>query len=110
MPLTETPGTEAGPDTRLRWWPELPLILLVYACYSAGRLLARGDVTGAVDHGLAILKVEKVLYLNAEHPLNRLFTSQTWIGVTADFWYASLHYLVKAAFLVCLFLSCSLLY
>ncbi|MFE2216486.1 phosphatase PAP2 family protein [Streptomyces canus] len=110
MPLTETPGTEAVPDTRLRWWTELPLILLVYACYSAGRLLARGDVTGAVDHGLAILKVEKFLYLNAEHPLNRLFTSQTWIGVPADFWYASLHYLVTPAVLVWLFRSRALHY
>ena len=110
MPLTETPGTEAVPETRLRWWTELPLILLVYACYSAGRLLARGDVTGAVDHGLAILKVEKFLYLNAEHPLNRLFTSQTWIGVPADFWYASLHYLVTPAILVWLFRSRALHY
>lgn len=35
MPHTETPGTEAVPATRMRWWTELPLILLVYACYSA---------------------------------------------------------------------------
>ncbi|MFI8187310.1 phosphatase PAP2 family protein [Streptomyces sp. NPDC085946] len=105
MPHTETPGTEATPATRLRWWTELPLILLVYACYSAGRLLARGDVAGAVDHGLAILRVEKALYLNAEHPLNRLFTREPWIGIPADFWYASLHYLVTPALLVWLFRS-----
>ncbi|GAA3120914.1 hypothetical protein GCM10017687_38250 [Streptomyces echinatus] len=55
------------PRSRLRWWTELPLILLVYGCYSAGRLLARGDVAGAVDHGLTILRVEKALHLNAEH-------------------------------------------
>ncbi|WP_217234833.1 phosphatase PAP2 family protein [Streptomyces sp. AC555_RSS877] len=105
MPQTETPGTEAAPLIRLRWWTELPLIVLVYACYSAGRLLARGDVTSAVDHGLAILRVEKVLRINAEHPLNRLFTSEAWIGVPADFWYASLHYLVTPAILVWLFRS-----
>ncbi|MFJ3665374.1 phosphatase PAP2 family protein [Streptomyces sp. NPDC090106] len=105
MPHAETTGTEASPRTRLRWWTELPLILLVYACYSAGRLLARGDVTSAVDHGLAILKVEKFLHLNAEHPLNRLFTQEAWIGVPADFWYASLHYLVTPAILVWLFRS-----
>ncbi|MFD3502769.1 phosphatase PAP2 family protein [Streptomyces sp. NPDC058676] len=105
MPQTETPGIEAAPPIRLRWWTELPLILLVYACYSAGRLLARGDVTSAVDHGLAILRVEKVLHINAEHPLNRLFTSEAWIGVPADFWYASLHYLVTPAILVWLFRS-----
>ncbi|MEU7412711.1 phosphatase PAP2 family protein [Streptomyces sp. NPDC042638] len=103
MPQTETPGTEAAPRPRLRWWTELPLILLVYGCYSAGRLLARGDVTSAVDHGLTILRIEKALHLNAEHPLNRLFTRESWLGVPADFWYASLHYLVTPAILVWLF-------
>ncbi|GGM91246.1 phosphatase PAP2 family protein [Streptomyces fuscichromogenes] len=103
MPQTEKPGTEVAVRTRLRWWTELPLILLVYACYSAGRLLARGDTGTAVDHGLAILRVEKALHLNAEHPLNRLFTQEAWLGVPADFWYASLHYLVTPAILVFLF-------
>ncbi|MFF4560908.1 phosphatase PAP2 family protein [Streptomyces sp. NPDC001435] len=103
MPQTETPGTEVSPRTRLRWWTELPLILLVYGCYSAGRLLARGDVSSAVDHGLAILRIEKALHLNAEHPLNRLFTREAWLGVPADFWYASLHYLVTPVILVWLF-------
>ncbi|MFJ3302581.1 phosphatase PAP2 family protein [Streptomyces sp. NPDC086549] len=103
MPQTETPGTEVSPRTRLRWWTELPLILLVYGCYSAGRLLARTDVGGAVDHGLAILRIEKALHINAEHPLNRLFTREAWLGVPADFWYASLHYLVTPAILVWLF-------
>jgi hypothetical protein len=102
---TEKPGTETAPKTRLRWWTELPLIVLVYACYSAGRLLVRGDVTDAVDHGLAILDIEKALFLNAEHPLNRLFTREPWIGVPADFWYASLHYLVTPAILIWLFRS-----
>ncbi|GGW20454.1 phosphatase PAP2 family protein [Streptomyces capoamus] len=103
MPQTVTPGTEVVPRTRLRWWTELPLILLVYGCYSAGRLLARGDVDSAVGHGLAILRVEKALHLDAEHPLNRLFTREAWLGVPADFWYASLHYLVTPLVLVWLF-------
>lgn len=105
MARTETPGTEVGQPARSRWWTELPLILLVYGCYSAGRLLARGDVSGAVDHGLSILRIEKMLHLNAEHPLNRLFTREPWLGVPADFWYASLHYLVTPAILVWLFRS-----
>ncbi|MFJ5773544.1 phosphatase PAP2 family protein [Streptomyces sp. NPDC093094] len=105
MPQSERLRGETAPPHRLRWWTELPLILLVYACYSAGRLLARDDVSTAVDHGLAILRIEKALYLNAEHPLNRLFTREAWIGVPADFWYASLHYLVTPVLLVWLFRS-----
>ncbi|MFI2366943.1 phosphatase PAP2 family protein [Streptomyces sp. NPDC018833] len=88
---------------RPRWWTELMLIGFVYAAYSAGRLLARGDVATAVDHGLAILRAEKALLLNAEHPLNRLFTDTPVIGIPADFAYATLHYLVTPAILVWLF-------
>ncbi|MEU0742592.1 phosphatase PAP2 family protein [Streptomyces sp. NPDC006134] len=105
MPHTETPGTGAAPAARPRWWTELPLIVLVYACYSAGRLLVGGDVADAVGHGLAILRVEQALHLNAEHPLNRLFTREPWLGIPADFWYASLHYLVTPAILVWIFRS-----
>ncbi|MDQ0787150.1 phosphatase PAP2 family protein [Streptomyces sp. B3I8] len=100
-------GRDQAPEkparTRARWWTELPLIVVVYVAYSAGRLIVRGDVPGAVDHGLAILRVEKTLHINAEHPLNRLFTQHAWAGVPADFWYASLHYIVTPAILVWMF-------
>ncbi|MFE0178522.1 phosphatase PAP2 family protein [Streptomyces sp. NPDC059002] len=105
MPKIDAPGTGGISEQRLRWYTELPLIVLVYAAYSAGRLVVRGDVASAVDHGLGILKIEKLLRLNAEHPLNRLFTEHAWIGVPADFWYASLHYLVTPAVLIWLFRS-----
>ncbi|GGW29503.1 inositol phosphorylceramide synthase [Streptomyces xantholiticus] len=94
---------QTAPAHRPRWWPELLLIAVVYAAYSGGRLLARGDVSTAVDHGLAILRAEKALLLNAEHPLNRLFTDVPALGIPADFVYASLHYLVTPAVLVWLF-------
>ncbi|MFJ3229547.1 phosphatase PAP2 family protein [Streptomyces sp. NPDC086787] len=113
MPQTETPGTprtRVSVRTRPRWWTELPLILLVYGCYTAGRLLARGDVSTAVGHGLDLLRIEKALHLDFERPLNRLFTHQAWIGVPADFWYASLHYLVTPVILVWLFRNRSEVY
>ncbi|MEU1075078.1 MULTISPECIES: phosphatase PAP2 family protein [unclassified Streptomyces] len=91
------------PAPRPRWWTELPLIAIVYAAYSAGRLLVSGSESQAVDHGLAILRIEKYLHLNAEHPLNRLFTRTPSLGIPADFAYASLHYLVTPAILVWLF-------
>ncbi|GAA3770654.1 phosphatase PAP2 family protein [Streptomyces phyllanthi] len=103
MPQSDIARTEVASSARLRWWTELPLILVVYALYSAGRLLVRGDVSTAVDHGLGLLRVEKALWLNLEHPLNRLFTREPWLGIPADFWYASLHYLVTPVILVWLF-------
>ncbi|MFI1221603.1 MULTISPECIES: phosphatase PAP2 family protein [unclassified Streptomyces] len=99
------PHATAPPATghRPRWWTELPLIAVVYALYSVGRLLVRGDVSTAVDHGLAILRLEQTLHLNAEHPLNRLFTSTPSLGIPADFAYASLHYVVTPAVLIWMF-------
>ncbi|MGW6743975.1 phosphatase PAP2 family protein [Streptomyces sp. NPDC055025] len=96
-------GATRQPGVRPRWWAELTLVVLIYAAYSAGRLLARDDGSAAVDHGLAILRVEKALFLNAEHPLNRLFTATPALAVPADFVYASLHYLVTPAVLVWIF-------
>ncbi len=88
---------------RPRWWTELLLIVIVYGAYSGARLLARGDVNTAIDNGLAILHLERSLWLNAEHPLNELFTQEAWLGVPSSFAYASLHYLVTPAVLVWLF-------
>ncbi|MFI1187605.1 phosphatase PAP2 family protein [Streptomyces californicus] len=112
MPHAIAPPANAQPATghRPRWWTELPLIAVVYALYSVGRLLVRGDVTTAVDHGLAILRLEQALYLNAEHPLNRLFTSTPSLGIPADFAYASLHYAVTPAVLIWMFRRRSALY
>ncbi|WP_285536466.1 phosphatase PAP2 family protein [Streptomyces lavendulae] len=83
-----------------RWWAELLLLGLVYGAYSAGRLLARGDADLAVGHGLAILRAEEFLHLDFERPLNRLFSHTGALGIPADFFYASLHYLVTPAVLL----------
>ncbi|MHC0432482.1 phosphatase PAP2 family protein [Streptomyces sp. O3] len=101
MPRIRVPRTDGRP----RVWSELPLIAVVYVAYSLGRLVVRGDVSTAVDNGLAILRLEKSLSLNFEHPLNRLFTEHAWLGIPSDFVYASLHYLVTPAILVWLFRS-----
>lgn len=94
---------DTAPRRRPRWWTELLLVVVVYAAYTGGRLFVRGGEAAAVENGLAILRAEKLLRLNAEHPLNRLFTEHSWLGIPADFAYASLHYLVTPALLVWLF-------
>ncbi|WP_129285568.1 phosphatase PAP2 family protein [Streptomyces sp. GZWMJZ-114] len=101
-PAEPPPSAPARP-VRLRWWSEICLLALLYGVYSAGRLFARGDVRDAIGHGLAILRLEKFLHINLEHPLNRLFTREPWLGIPADFWYASLHYLVTPLVLIWLF-------
>ncbi|MGP4114513.1 phosphatase PAP2 family protein [Streptomyces sp. 4N509B] len=91
------------PRDRPRWWSELLLIVVVYGAYTVARMLARGNVDTAIDNGLAILHFERSLWLNAEHPLNELFTQVAWLGVPSSFVYASLHYIVTPIVLVWLF-------
>ncbi|MDW6062617.1 phosphatase PAP2 family protein [Streptomyces sp. FXJ1.4098] len=98
MPQT-APRAGTWQGSRPRWWTELPLIAVVYAAYSAGRLLARGDVSTAVDHGLGILHLEQRLNIDFETPLNNIFTAHKLIGIPADFAYASLHYVVTPVIL-----------
>ncbi|MEU4201151.1 phosphatase PAP2 family protein [Streptomyces sp. NPDC039022] len=90
----------AAAGSRLRWWTELPLLALVYAAYSAGRLVARGDALTAAGHGQTILRWEELLRLDPERALNRLFTATPALGVPADFAYAALHYLITPVVLV----------
>ncbi|GAA0480622.1 phosphatase PAP2 family protein [Streptomyces olivaceiscleroticus] len=94
------PHTSVARGTRPRWWAELPLLALVYAAYSAGRLLARGDVSAATGHGVRLLDAEQLLHIDFERPLNRLFSGTPVVGIPAAFVYAALHYLVTPAVLV----------
>jgi hypothetical protein len=100
MTISATAPRAATFRGRLRWWTELPLIAVVYGLYTCVRLLVRGDVDDAVEHGIDILHLEEILKIDPERWLNQLFTNYHSLGIPADFWYASLHYVVTPAVLV----------
>jgi hypothetical protein len=100
MTITATAPRASAYRGRLRWWTELPLIAVVYGLYSTGRLLVRGDVDDALAHGIDILHLEEALDVDPERWLNTLFTQYRALGLPADFWYASLHYLVTPIVLI----------
>lgn len=100
MTITATAPRASAYRGRLRWWTELPLVAVIYALYSAARLLVRGDVDDAVQHGADILHLEQILHLDPERWFNSLFTHHAFLGVPADFAYASLHYIVTPSILV----------
>lgn len=104
MTMTATAPRAAAYRGKLRWWTELPLIAVVYALYSAARLMVRGDVDDAVEHGADILHFEQWTHLDPEHWFNQLLTHHAFLGVPADFAYASLHYVVTPSVLVWLWL------
>ncbi|WP_037843085.1 phosphatase PAP2 family protein [Streptomyces sp. NRRL F-5126] len=103
MQYTARPTATTGGRVRPRWWAEILLLAVLYIAYSVGRLLVRGDIPGAVHHGLAILGFEQHLHIDPERALNRAFTHSAVLGVPADFAYASLHYLVTPAVLLWLY-------
>jgi hypothetical protein len=100
MTINATALRAAAYRGRLRWWSELPLVAVVYTLYSGARLLVRGDVDDAVSHGADILHDEQLVHLDPERWFNKLFAHHAFVGVPADFAYASLHYIVTPATLV----------
>ncbi|WP_084724722.1 phosphatase PAP2 family protein [Streptacidiphilus melanogenes] len=85
---------------RAGWLRELLLVAVVYFAYDGSRLLVRGGVQQAQRDASHLLDVERWLHLDPEHWLNADFTDHRWLGIPADFAYASLHYLVTPAVLV----------
>jgi len=104
MTITATVPRASAYRGKLRWWTELPLVAVIYVLYSAARLMVRGDVDDAVKHGADILHFEKFTHLDPERFFNRLFTNHAFLGVPADFAYASLHYVVTPSVLIWLWL------
>jgi hypothetical protein len=82
---------------------ELAIVGLLYAAYSTARTLAHGTLATAVTRAVDLERYERDLHLPGEHWLNRLATAHGWLGLVADYWYASLHYVVTAAVLLWLF-------
>ena len=70
------------------------LLLVVYAIYDGSRLLVNGAQDRAMRHGRDILSFERSLHLSPEHWLNHTFYHHAWLGIPADYMYATLHYVL----------------
>lgn len=90
--------TRLGPALR-----ELTIVALLYVAYTTARTLASGDLAKAVSRGIHLEHAERVLHLPGEHWLNRFATGHGWLGLIADYWYASLHYVVTVGVLLWLY-------
>jgi hypothetical protein len=88
-----------------RWQAEVLLVAVLYLAYDGSRLLVGGGVDDAVRDATRLLSLEQWLHLDPERWLNSIFSSQQWLGIPADYAYASLHYLVTPAVLVWLWRS-----
>lgn len=79
------------------------LLGVLYAGYSAARLLADDSTSAAHARAVALESLERTLGLDVEASLNRLFLDSEAIRLAASYWYATLHYVVTVAVLVWLY-------
>jgi hypothetical protein len=84
----------------IRGFREILLIAGVYSMYDATRFLVAGKSSEAFANGRSILHLEKRIGLAPEHWLNQLFSSHLALGLSADYIYATLHYIVTPVVLV----------
>ncbi|MFZ2014601.1 MAG: phosphatase PAP2 family protein [Nocardioides sp.] len=88
------------PVRLLRWWHELVLATLLYACYDAARGLSRGGFVKAERDGWHILDFERALHLDPEGWLNAHLQTFPLLAVPACYAYATLHFVVTPSVLV----------
>lgn len=100
----ETDAPAAGPAVgRPRLYREILLIGICYSAYSLVRNLVPTTHVAAIALGTRILQVEGVMHVDIEAPLNRLFTDERWLGVIANYYYATLHFVITIGVLVWLY-------
>jgi hypothetical protein len=84
-------------------WLELAIVALVYVGYDAVRGLIGSDERRATLNGDRILRLEHLLAVSVEHPLNRALQHDVVLAVPACYFYASAHFLVTPAILIWMF-------
>lgn len=82
---------------------ELIVVICLYVGYTSSRLLASDNKDAAVHRARELLKIERAVRLNWEHPINSFFVHHSTIGLLGCFWYATAHYIVTAGVLLWLY-------
>jgi hypothetical protein len=82
---------------------EAVLLVILYVAYSGTRLLADNDTSEAMRRARGIVHFEQSLKLDMEPWLNRIFAAHGWIGLPADYWYSTLHYVMTPSILLWVF-------
>ncbi|MCW2897832.1 MAG: hypothetical protein JWO67_97 [Streptosporangiaceae bacterium] len=86
-------GQDRGPG-RPRVWAEILLIAVCYGAYSVVRNLVPTRHAEAMQRAHEILAAERSLHLDLEDTVNQFFVDVRWLGVAANYYYATLHFAV----------------
>jgi hypothetical protein len=103
------------PDRLLRyrrplWWQELLLIGIGYYLYREARNLVPNQPTIAFRHGRGVQHLQDALHLNFERSINHFVASTEWLAQIANYYYATLHFVVTIAVMLWLFIARPLVY
>jgi hypothetical protein len=79
------------------------LVAVLWVSYSLSRLLASDDFGSAVDRAKELVRFERYVGLDWEHPINDFFVRHDALGLFASYWYSSAHYVVTLLVLVWLY-------
>src|SRR3569833_2841201 len=101
--VMSAPGDQPA-GKRPRLYREILLIALCYTAYSVVRNLVPTTHTEALRLGRQILGLERALHVAFAHPLNHQIVHVHWIGVSANYYYSTLHFVVTPGVLAWLFL------
>jgi len=88
------------PPVRPRWWTQAILVFVVWWSYDAVNNLAPLRAATALSHGVAILRLETFLHLDAERSLNRWLGDHLLVGKWLGDYYNIAHFAVTIAVLV----------
>jgi hypothetical protein len=92
-----------GPSGRPRLWREILLIGACYGAYSVVRNMVPTRHDAALRRAGDLLGLERGLHIDVELWLNHLFARVDWLGVSANYYYATLHFAVTIGVLGWLF-------
>jgi hypothetical protein len=88
---------------RPRLWFEILLIAVSYWLYSLVRNAVPEKRADAMRHAARVWDFERSVGLNVEHAVNHAVNSHTWLIVSMNYYYATLHFIVTLSVLVWLF-------
>jgi hypothetical protein len=84
---------------RPRLWQEVLLMGLGYWVYSLIRNGVPAREGAALTRAVQVLNFERHLHIAVEHSANLALASVHWLSLTADYWYATMHFIVTLAVL-----------
>ena len=88
---------------RLRWYREIGLLAVLYVLYALCRAIVPTDTSVAFENGRALLQLQQEWGFAPEMAMNQALLGLPALAIAADYFYATLHYLVTPAVLIWLY-------